>query len=98
MSRRLVRWGRANPSYTGQMCVTPSPLSTTTPTQRSVVATDRAAANIKGAAADMKRAATNDDFTCEEPLGIESEHRLDRHVGPVKPVVFEHHLHNIRSV
>ena len=26
-----VRWGRENPSYTGQMCVTPSPLSITIP-------------------------------------------------------------------
>lgn len=31
MSRRRVRWGREKPSYTGQMCVTPSPESTTTP-------------------------------------------------------------------
>lgn len=34
MSRRLVRWGRLKPSYTGQMCVTPSPESTTTPVRR----------------------------------------------------------------
>lgn len=31
MSSRRVRWGREKPSYTGQMWVTPSPESTTTP-------------------------------------------------------------------
>lgn len=34
ISSRLVRWGRENPSYTGQMWVTPSPESTTTPVSR----------------------------------------------------------------
>ena len=34
MSSRLVRCGRAKPSYTGQICVTPSPESTTTPVRR----------------------------------------------------------------
>src|SRR5882762_6136292 len=36
MSRRRVKWGRANPSYTGTICVTPSPESTTTPVVRPV--------------------------------------------------------------
>lgn len=31
ISRRRVRCGSAKPSYTGQICVTPSPESTTTP-------------------------------------------------------------------
>ena len=31
MSNLLVKCGRAKPSYTGQICVTPSPESTTTP-------------------------------------------------------------------
>ena len=34
ISSRLVRCGRAKPSYTGQICVTPSPESTTTPVKR----------------------------------------------------------------
>lgn len=34
ISSLRVRWGRENPSYTGQMCVTPSPESTTTPVNR----------------------------------------------------------------
>ena len=34
MSNLLVRCGKANPSYTGQMWVTPSPESTTTPVKR----------------------------------------------------------------
>ncbi len=34
MSRRRVRWGREKPSYTGQIWVTPSPESTTTPVSR----------------------------------------------------------------
>ena len=37
MSKRLVRWGKENPSYTGQICVTPSPESTTTPVNRPAV-------------------------------------------------------------
>ena len=36
ISSRLVRWGRAKPSYTGQICVTPSPESTTTPVSKPV--------------------------------------------------------------
>ena len=34
MSKRRVKWGSAKPSYTGQMCVTPSPESTTTPVSK----------------------------------------------------------------
>ena len=33
-SRRRVRWGRENPSYTGHMWVTPSPLSITIPVSK----------------------------------------------------------------
>ena len=33
-SRRLVKCGREKPSYTGQMWVTPSPLSMTIPVKR----------------------------------------------------------------
>ncbi len=34
MSNLRVKCGRANPSNTGQICVTPSPESTTTPVRR----------------------------------------------------------------
>jgi hypothetical protein len=36
ISIRLVRCGRAKPSYTGQICVTPSPESTTTPIKTTI--------------------------------------------------------------
>lgn len=36
MSKRRVRWGSENPSNTGQMWVTPSPESTTTPVCKPV--------------------------------------------------------------
>lgn len=34
MSKRLVKCGSANPSYTGHICVTPSPESMTTPVSK----------------------------------------------------------------
>lgn len=36
MSSLRVRWGKEKPSYTGQMWVTPSPESTTTPVSKPV--------------------------------------------------------------
>lgn len=36
MSNLRVRWGKEKPSYTGQMWVTPSPESTTTPVSKPV--------------------------------------------------------------
>lgn len=47
MSRRLVRWGRLKPSYTGQMCVTPSPESTTTPVRRPETQTHSTVNNLQ---------------------------------------------------
>ena len=38
MSNRRVKCGIANPSYTGTMCVTPSPESTTTPVVNPIAA------------------------------------------------------------
>ena len=34
MSKRRVKCGSAKPSYTGHICVTPSPESTTTPVNK----------------------------------------------------------------
>lgn len=100
-SRRLVRCGSAKPSYTGTMCVTPSPESTTTPDWRPArrgrgcwrVSPVEAGRGEKSAASERRTGGKGG-----RTLGIECEDGLDCDVDAAKLVILKHDLGHLLAV
>lgn len=98
MSSLRVRWGKEKPSYTGQMWVTPSPESTTTPVSKPIHANETLQWSMDPSLisknVDKSRAGTMICLT----LSVQSEHGLNGHIDAVELVLLKHDLRNLLPV